>query len=125
MLAYPLAGVARSISFILVLRIIQGAALAVFSSCVVAVLVSCIPKGQSARGFAIFSLTTLLPYSIIPALAEHILPMLGDASRLFAITAILGLPALAMLVPLAPRLKIPEIPFKGEGSLSGEEGVSG
>lgn len=119
MLAYPLAGVARSISFILVLRIIQGAALAVFSSCVVAVLVSCIPKGQSARGFAIFSLTTLLPYSIIPALAEHILPMLGDASRLFAITAILGLPALAMLVPLAPRLKIPEIPFKGEGSLSG------
>lgn len=62
MLAYPFIHGPDSIWLILGLRIAQGISLAVYSSCVVAVLVSCIPKGQSARGFAIFSLTTLLPY---------------------------------------------------------------
>jgi len=75
----------------------------------VAVLVSCIPKGQSARGFAIFSLTTLLPYSIIPAVGEQILPLLGGEPRLFALMAVLAIPALCMLVPLAPKLRKPEI----------------
>ena len=101
------------------MRIIQGVALAVYSSCTVAVLVSCIPRGQSARGFALFSLTMLLPYSIIPALAERLLPVLGGEPRLFALTAALGLPALAMLIPLAPRLRRPEMPAQGANSLSG------
>ena len=50
-------------------------------------LVSCIPTGQSARGFALFSLTMLLPYSIIPALSERILPILGGEPHLFAFQA--------------------------------------
>ncbi len=119
MLAYPYASGSNTIVFILILRIIQGTSLAVFSSCVVAVLVSCIPKGQSARGFAIFSLTMLLPYSIIPTLSERLLPLLGDEPHLFALTAALGLPALAMLIPLAPRLKVPEMPPADENSLTG------
>ena len=119
MLAYPYVRGEHVIGIIWLLRIIQGIALAVYSSCTVAVLVSCIPKGQSARGFALFSLTMLLPYSIIPALAERLLPVLGGEPRLFALTAVLGLPALAMLIPLAPRLRTPEMPAQGENSLSG------
>ena len=109
MLAYPFIHGPDSIWLILALRIAQGISLAVYSSCVVAVLVSCIPKGQSARGFAIFSLTTLLPYSIIPAVGEQILPLLGGEPRLFALMAVLAIPALCMLVPLAPKLRRPEI----------------
>ena len=109
MLAYPFIHGPDSIWLILGLRIAQGISLAVYSSCVVAVLVSCIPKGQSARGFAIFSLTTLLPYSIIPAVGEQILPLLGGEPRLFALMAVLAIPALCMLVPLAPKLRKPEI----------------
>ena len=97
MLAYPYVRGEHVIGIIWLLRIIQGIALAVYSSCTVAVLVSCIPKGQSARGFALFSLTMLLPYSIIPALAERLLPVLGGEPRLFALTAVLGLPALAAI----------------------------
>ena len=82
MLAYPYVRGEHVIGIIWLLRIIQGIALAVYSSCTVAVLVSCIPKGQSARGFALFSLTMLLPYSIIPALAERLLPVLGGEPRL-------------------------------------------
>lgn len=119
MLAYAYVGGPHAIGLIWVLRIVQGIALAVFSSCTVAVLVSCIPRGQSARGFAIFSLTMLLPYSIIPAAAEPILPLLGGEAGLFAISALLGLPSLLMLIPLAPRLRTPEMPPENDGGMSG------
>ena len=105
MLAYPFVPAEHVIGAVLVLRVVQGIALAVYSSCTVAVLVTCIPPGQSARGFALFSLTLLLPYSIIPAVGEQILPVLGGAPHLFAWTGLLGVPALAMLFPLASSLK--------------------
>jgi len=105
------------------LRVMQGIALAVFSSCSVAVLVSCIPVGQSARGFALFSLTLLLPYSIIPALSERILSLLGGEANLFALTSLLGLPALAMLIPPAPRLRMPDAQDNQEGTAQKGRGL--
>ena len=119
MLGYAHVGGPHAIGMIWALRIVQGIALAVFSSCTVAVLVSCIPKGQSARGFAIFSLTMLLPYSIIPAAAEPILPLLGGEAGLFAASSLLGLPSLLMLIPLAPRLRTPEMAPEDSGGMSG------
>ena len=121
MLAYPYVAGPHVLGLILLLRVVQGIALAVFSCCTIAVLVSCIPKGQSARGFAIFSLTLLLPYSIIPAVGEQMLSLLGGEPHLFAFTALLGIPSLLMLVPLAPRLRTPEMAQATEGGMSGRE----
>ena len=121
MLAYPYVGGAHTIGMVLLLRVVQGISLAVFSCCTVSVLVSCIPAGQSARGFAIFSLTLLLPYSIIPAVGEQILPLLGGEPHLFAVTALLVIPSLLMLIPLAPRLRTPEMAQEAEGGMSGRE----
>lgn len=117
MLAYPYVRPAGAVETILALRIIQGIALAVYSCCTVAVLVDCIPPGQSARGFALFSLTMLLPYSIIPALSESLIPLLGGEARLFAATALLGIPSFVMIALLARRLRTPEVPPQ-DGSLS-------
>ncbi len=89
---------------ILLLRMTQGLALAAFSSSVVSVLVRCIPKGQSARGFALFSLTLLLPYSVVPLSSERLLPLLGGESRLYAAAGLMGVPALCMLIPLARKI---------------------
>lgn len=89
---------------ILALRMVQGLALAAFSSSVVSVLVRCIPKGQSARGFALFSLTLLLPYSVVPLLSERLLPLLGGESRLYAAAGLMGIPALCMIWPLARKI---------------------
>ena len=89
-----------------------------YSACTVAVLVECIPPGQSARGFALFSLTMLLPYSIIPGISETLLPILGGEARLFAVMAILGIPSLIMVLLLSKRLKKPEMPAEGQGSMS-------
>ncbi|MDO5537595.1 MAG: MFS transporter, partial [Desulfovibrionaceae bacterium] len=60
---------------LLFVRLLQGFCLAVFSSCAVSLLVTCIPPGQSARGFALFSLTTLIPYAVAPSAGELLLPL--------------------------------------------------
>lgn len=108
MLAYPYVTPDNAIGMILVLRLVQGIALAVYSACTIGVLVGCIPPGQSARGFALFSLTMLLPYSIIPAISEKLLPIVGGEAQLFATIAWLGLPSFIMLFLLAKRLRKPE-----------------
>ncbi len=90
-------------------RLFQGVFLAVFSTCVVSILVSCIPPGQSARGFALFSLTTLLPYALIPTAGELLLPILGGEPRLFACTGLLIVPCLVMTAMLAGKLRQPEV----------------
>ncbi|MDR1947051.1 MAG: MFS transporter [Desulfovibrio sp.] len=99
---------------VLTLRVLQGIAVAVQSSCIISVLVNCIPPGQSARGFALFSLTMLLPYSIIPALSEKLLlPRLnGEEPRLFALTGALMIISLFLIIPLAPRLRKAELPAR-------------
>ncbi len=112
MLSYSFVSGPYSALLILLLRLVQGISLAVYSTCVTAVLVSCIPRGQSARGFAFFSLTSLLPYSIIPATGEHLLPLLHGEAHLFALIAVLAIPALCMVIFLAPKLRKPELPVQ-------------
>lgn len=112
MLCYPFIRPASAVPMILTLRLTQGIALAVYSACTISVLVQCIPPGQSAKGFAIFSLTMLLPYSIIPALSEELIPLVGGEAQLFATMAILGIPSFIMLWLLARRLRKPEVPPK-------------
>ncbi len=121
MLAYPYVTPGNAIGMIMFLRIVQGIALAVYSACTVGVLVECIPPGQSARGFALFSLTMLLPYSIIPAISEKLLPLVGGEAQLFATMAWLGLPSFIMLFLLAKRLRKPEYKAAGGKNLPFKE----
>lgn len=114
MLAYPFTQPVFAIPYIMGLRLVQGIALAVYSACTIGVLVECIPPGQSAKGFAIFSLTMLLPYSIIPAVSEELIPIVGGEAQLFATMAVLGAPSFLMLFLLAKRLRKPEIPPKDD-----------
>lgn len=121
MLVYPHIHPGHAIEIILGIRLVQGAALAIYSACTVGVLVECIPPGQSARGFALFSLTMLLPYSIIPALSEKLLPMLGGEAQLFAAMSWLALPSFIMILLLAKRLKTPEAVAQGNPAIKPAE----
>ena len=103
---------------VLALRVTQGCALGIFSACTVAVMVSLFPRNQSARGFALFSLTFLFPHAVMPVLGEALLPLLtgfGGEPGLFALTGLLGLPALVLTLKLAPALRRPESAGKAEG----------
>lgn len=121
MLVYPHVPRTHAVEVILTLRLVQGAALAVYSACTIGVLVECIPPGQSARGFALFSLTMLLPYSIIPALSEKLLPLVGGEAQLFASMAWLGLPSFIMIGLLAKRLKKPQAKVEGNPGITREQ----
>ncbi len=99
LLCYPFIHQEYAVTEIFCLRCFQGVCLAVYSSATVSLLVDSLPKGQSARGFAIFSLTLLLPYAVIPAVGESLIILLGNEVNLFAATAVLGIPAL-LTVPL-------------------------
>lgn len=106
---YPFITQSYAIPAIMAIRLVQGVALAVYSACTVSVLVQCIPPGQSAKGFAIFSLTMLLPYSIIPGISEILIPIVGGEAKLFAWVSILSLPSFFMLALLSKKLREPEI----------------
>lgn len=109
MLSYPFVIRQYAVPIIMALRLIQGVALAVYLAGTVSVLVECIPPGQSAKGFALFSLTTLLPYSIIPAMSEELIPLVGGEAHLFAWMASLAAPSFLMIFLMAKKLKKPEI----------------
>ncbi|MDO5536527.1 MAG: MFS transporter [Desulfovibrionaceae bacterium] len=94
---------------LLALRIVQGFFLAIFGACTTTLLVSCIPPGQSARGFALFSLTFLMPYALVPTIGEALLPVVGDEPALYACTALLGVPCLVILYLMRTRLREPEV----------------
>lgn len=98
---------------ILALRMAQGLALAAFSSSVVSVLVGCFPKGQSARGFALFSLTLLLPYAVVPMVSERLIALVGGEGRLYAWAGLMGLPSLCMVWPLSRAIAKHDVSHAG------------
>ena len=103
---YPFISEEWAVPSVFCLRVLQGLALAVYSSCTTTVLVDCLPHGQSARGFAFFSFTLLLPYAIIPAVGESLILLTGGEAELYAWMSLLGIPALLVLPVLIPKLKI-------------------
>lgn len=109
MLSYPFVPHQYAVPVVMALRLIQGVALAVYLAGTISVLVECIPPGQSAKGFALFSLTTLLPYSIIPAVSEELIPLVGGEGHLFAWMATLAAPSFLMIFLMRKKLKKPEI----------------
>lgn len=96
---------ALTVPSLALLRILHGAAFVVLVSACVNLVVRFIPEERSAQGFSLFSLTTLLPYAIMPPLAERLLPWVGGAANLYAGVALLAIPALLLLVWGGPRLE--------------------
>ncbi len=78
-------------------RMLHGAGFVVMISACVSVLVLFIPPGRSGQGFGVFSITSLLPYALLPPLVEPLLAVIGDASRVYALFSPLFVPALFLL----------------------------
>lgn len=99
--AYPLA---QGIGAILAVRLFHGVAFVFLVSAVTALLAQAIPKALAGRAFGYFSLSSLIPYALVPPLAERLLAWLGREDRVYAAFSLLTLPALALLGPLGRRL---------------------
>ena len=80
------------------LRILHGAAFVLLVSASITLVVRFIPEDRSAQGFSLFSLTTLLPYALMPPLSEWLLPRVSSAATLYAGVSLLAIPAILLLL---------------------------
>ncbi|KHK03523.1 MFS transporter [Desulfovibrio sp. TomC] len=96
---------ARGIGPILAVRLFHGVSFVFLVSAVTALLAQAIPKALAGRAFGYFSLSSLVPYALMPPLAEWLLPRLGREDRVYAVCSLLALPGLALLAPLGKRLE--------------------
>ncbi len=110
---YPFA---RGIEALLLVRLCHGVAFVCLVSAVTVLLAQAIPRTLAGRAFGYFSLSALVPYAVMPPLAEGLLPVLGREDRVYACCAVFVLPALALLAPLGRRL--------GRRAMAGVAGTS-
>lgn len=111
LLGYSQAGDLWSLALV---RVLHGAGFVTMISACVNVLVLFIPEGRSGQGFGVFSITSLLPYAVLPPLVEPLLVVVGDASRVYALFSPLFLPALLLLpaVGRGVRRRVAGLPEK-------------
>lgn len=96
--------VATTVSLLIPLRILHGAAFVLLVSATVTLVVRFIPEDRSAQGFSVFSLANLLPYALMPPLTEALMPHVGGAATLYAAVSVLALPAMLLLYLSRRRL---------------------
>jgi predicted MFS family arabinose efflux permease len=95
---------ATTIPSLIVLRVLHGAAFVTLVSASITLVVRFIPEERSAQGFSLFSLTTLLPYAIMPPLTEWLLPRVASAAEIYAAVSALAIPAILLLLAGQRRL---------------------
>ena len=95
---------ALSVPSLILVRILHGAAFVLLVSASITLLVQLIPEGRSAQGFSLFSLTTLLPYALMPPLTEWLLPHVSSAAEIYAGVSLLAIPAILLLLVGRRRL---------------------
>jgi len=102
--ALPCYQFAATIPGLLVVRVFHGLAFVCLVSAVVTLLSKVVPPRFAGRAFGLFSLSSLVPYALMPPLTEWLLARVGGEAQAYAWTALLTLPSLAMLAPLGARL---------------------
>lgn len=95
---------ALTVPSLIPLRILHGATFVLLVSASITLVVQLIPEGRSAQGFSLFSLSTLLPYALMPLLAEWLLPHVTSAAQIYAGVSLLAIPAILLLLVGRRRL---------------------
>lgn len=102
LLCYPLA---RTLPLLALVRVMHGVGFVTLVSGVMGTIAGMLPREKSAQGFGLISVTVLLPYAIMPAFAELLLPYLSSHGAVYAVAAPLMLPAFLLLIPLDRRVR--------------------
>ena len=98
------------------LRILHGGVFVLLTASVIALIVHFIPKEKSGQGFGTVTLSTMIPYAIIPPAMETLLPYVRTEADLFAGVSLLNVAALALLWRL--RKGIDAVVEAGDASLA-------
>lgn len=93
-----------TIPAMIVLRIVHGAAFVLLTSAAIALVVNFIPKEMSGRGFSVLSIATMIPYAVIPPLAEALHPYVRNDADIYAGVSVFALLAILLLAALRRRI---------------------
>ena len=87
------------------LRIFHGAAFVLLVSASMALVVQFIPKDKSGQGFGFVSVSTLIPYTVMPLVTEILLRHTQNEAHIYRGVTVLAAPAFVLLLLLRKRLK--------------------
>ncbi len=102
LLGYPFA---TTVPILVLVRILHGAAFLLLVSAAITLFTRLMPPGRSGAGFGFMGIATQLPYALMPAVAEAILPLVGSEVRAYAWMSSMGGVALVVLALVTPRLR--------------------
>lgn len=96
---------AESFWSLAIVRIVNGAGMfLVMASCMVR-LVAIIPPDKTGLAFSLYSVALLLPYSLMPAVSEMVMPLTDNPPVIYMLTAALLLPAVILVLRLRTRAR--------------------
>ncbi len=91
---------ALTVPAMIVLRVAHGAAFVLLTSAVIALVVQFIPKEKSGQGFSIITISTMIPYAIIPTITESLLPSVQSEAVIYAGVSIFSVASILLLILL-------------------------
>lgn len=109
---------ATSITALLAVRLVNGAAVYLLSAACMTLMVSRIPAERSGQAFSLYSVALLLPYSLVPALCDAVVPHLPSAAYGYRDMSLLLVPGLVMIWVINKRQKAAPGTAIGTKSLS-------
>jgi len=89
---------------LIVVRIIHGAAFVLLTSGAIALAVNFIPGEKSGQAFSVISIATMIPYAVIPPLAEAIHPFVRNDADIYAGVSIFAVVAIVLLAAVSGRI---------------------
>jgi hypothetical protein len=89
---------------LIVVRIVHGAAFVLLTSGAIALVVNFIPGEKSEQAFSAISIATMIPYAVIPPLAEALHPSVRNDADIYAGVSIFAVIAILLLAALSGRI---------------------
>jgi len=95
----------RSVPGLIAVRLAHGVAIYLLSAACMTMMVSGLPAERSGQAFSLYSVALLLPYSIVPAVCDAVVPLLPSAAYGYLDMALLLVPGLVLIALIGRRLK--------------------
>ena len=109
---------ARDVTGLLLVRLAHGVGIYLLTAGCMTMLVSIIPPGHSGQAFSLYSVALLLPYSLVPAINDAVVPLLGSMARGYWVTSLTLVPGLLMLYGISRRQRTKAVSTKPSASIS-------
>jgi len=109
---------AHGVLSMLAVRLVNGVAVYLLSAACMTMMVSRIPPERSGQAFSLYSVALLLPYSIVPAVCDVVVPHLPSVAYGYRDMSLLLLPGLVLIYIISRRQQEAEGPAKPAARIS-------